>query len=170
VLDRGGIQGEIIWHLTGIEKGLLKKGVLPSEYVGIQLPKIRVTWRQNKQGNGKNKAEKDLSLNKLPAFQENGCLVCTVEAAEGSWPRLGPLWEAFHKIGLCWRALGRSCLMVIMYNGRAADSNRITMQQLRRVNVIHAYMMSHTVLPNIATVHKLVEIEMSDKKNPPQIY
>jgi hypothetical protein len=53
VLDRGGIKGEIIWHLMEIEKGLLKKGVLPSEYVGIQLPKIRVNWNQNKQGKGK---------------------------------------------------------------------------------------------------------------------
>jgi hypothetical protein len=110
VLDRGRIEGEIIWHLTEIEKGLLKKGVLPPEYVGIQLPKIRLTWQQNKQGKGENMAKKDLSLNKLPAFQENRCLVCTVEAAEGSWPRLGPLWEAFHKIGLCQQALGCSCL------------------------------------------------------------
>jgi hypothetical protein len=78
VLDRGGIKGEIIWHLTEIEKGLLKKGVLPSEYVGIQLPKMRVSWQQNKQGKGKNKVEMDLSLNKLPAFQESGCLVCMV--------------------------------------------------------------------------------------------
>jgi hypothetical protein len=44
VLGRGGIEAEIIWHLTEIEKGLLKKGVLLSEYVGVQLPKIRVTW------------------------------------------------------------------------------------------------------------------------------
>ena len=91
VLDRGGVKGEIIWHLAEIEKGLPKKGVLPSEYVGVQLPKIRVTWQKNKQGKGKNKVEKDLSLNNLPGFQENGCLVCTVEAVEGSWPRLGPL-------------------------------------------------------------------------------
>ncbi len=41
-------------------------------------------------GERENKAEKDLSLNKLPAFQENGCLDCTVEAVDGSWPRLGP--------------------------------------------------------------------------------
>jgi hypothetical protein len=71
VLDRGSVEGEIIWHLMEIEKSLLKKGVLPSKYVGVQLPKIRVTWQQNKQRKGKNKAEKDLSLNKLPTFQEN---------------------------------------------------------------------------------------------------
>jgi hypothetical protein len=39
VLDRGGIEGEIIWHLTEIEKGLLKKGVLPSECVGNSYPR-----------------------------------------------------------------------------------------------------------------------------------
>jgi hypothetical protein len=53
--------------------------------------------------------------------------------------------------------------MVLMYNGRATDGNCIIMQQLRWLNVIHAYMLSHTVLPNIATVHKHVKIEMEDK-------
>jgi hypothetical protein len=86
VLDRGGVKKEIIWYLTKIEKGFLKKGTLLAEYVGTPLLKLRVSWRQNKQGKGKSKAERDLSLNKLAAFQENGCLVCTVKAAEGSWP------------------------------------------------------------------------------------
>jgi hypothetical protein len=44
VLYGGGVKGVIIWYLTEIEKSLLKKGVLPSDYVGVQLPKIRVTW------------------------------------------------------------------------------------------------------------------------------
>ncbi len=57
--------------------------------------------------------------------------------------------------------------MIVMYNVRATESNCITMQQLRWVNVIHAYMMSHTVLPNIFTVHKHVEINMEDKSRPP---
>ncbi len=52
VLDRGGVKNEIIWHLTKIEKGFLKKGSLPVEYVGIPLPKLRVSWKQNKQGKG----------------------------------------------------------------------------------------------------------------------
>jgi hypothetical protein len=86
VLNRSGVEGEILWHLAEIEKGLLKKGCLPTEYIGVPLPEFKVSWRQNKQGKGKNKAEKDLILHKLAAFQENGCLVCTVEACEGSWP------------------------------------------------------------------------------------
>jgi hypothetical protein len=99
-----------------IEKGLLKKGVLSSEYVGIQLPKIRVTWQQNKQGKGKNKAEKNLSLNKLPAFQENGCLVCTVEAVEGSCQNWAPSGKRSTKRGyagghLAAPALCLSCTM-----------------------------------------------------------
>jgi hypothetical protein len=56
--------------------------------------------------------------------------------------------------------------MVVMYNGRATNSDLVTMQQLCWVNVIHAYMMSHNVLPNIATVHKRVQIEMEDKSRP----
>jgi hypothetical protein len=166
VLDRAGVEGEIMWHRAEIEKGLLNKGLLLAEYVGVPLPEIKVSWRQNKRGKGKNKAEKDLTLNNLSAFQENGCLVCTVEAGEGSWPCLGPLWEGFHKMGLSHRVLGRSCLMVVMYNGRAMDSDRVTMQRLRRVNMIHAYMISHAVLPNIVCVHKRIEIEMDNRSKP----
>jgi hypothetical protein len=164
--DRAGVEQEIIWHLAEIEKGLMKKGKLPEAYIRVPLPEIKVSWRQKKQGRGKNKAEKDLLLNKLPAFQENGHLVCTVEAWEGSWPRMGPLWEAFHKMGLCRRALCQSCLLVVMFNGQATDSDHVTMQRLRRINVVHAYMTSHVVLPDIACVHKRVEIEMEDGSKP----
>jgi len=85
VLDKDGVKNKIIWHLTKIEKGFLKKRTLLAEYVGTPLLKLRVSWSQNKQGKEKSKAERDLSLNKLATFRENGCLVCTVEAAEGSW-------------------------------------------------------------------------------------
>jgi hypothetical protein len=54
-----------------------------------------------------------------------------------------------------------------MYNWRATNSDRVTMQCLQWVNVIHAYMISHTIIPNIATVHKRVEIEMDGKSKPP---
>jgi hypothetical protein len=53
-------------------------------------------------------------------------------------------------MGLSQWALGWSCLMVVMYNGWATDIDRVTKQQLRWVNVIHGYMISHAVLPNIA--------------------
>ena len=106
VFDRNGVDGKIIWHVVEIEKGLLKKGVLPTEFIGSCLPEIKVSWRQSKQGKGKIKAEKDLSLNKLVQFQENGCLVCMVEAGDGSWGHLGPLWESFHQTGMSQWALG----------------------------------------------------------------
>ena len=154
VLEKIGAESKIIWHLAEREKSFLKKGRLTTEYVGVPLPAIKVSWRQNKQGKGKNKAKKNLSLNKLAAFQDNGCLVCAVEALEGSWPRLGPLWEAFHKMGLSQQASGQSCLMVVLYNGHAIDSNRVTVQRLCRVNVIHVYTISHAILPNISCVHK----------------
>ncbi len=56
VFDREGVEGEILWHFAKIEKSLLKKGVLPAEFVGGPLPKIRVSWRQNKQGKGRSRA------------------------------------------------------------------------------------------------------------------
>ncbi len=56
---------------------------------------------------------------------------------------------------------------MVMYNGRDTDSDHVTMQCLRRVNVIHSFMISHTVIPNIATVHKRVKIEMDEKSKQP---
>jgi hypothetical protein len=168
MLERSGVEAEIVWHLTNLEKRLMKKGGYPQEYVRLPLPKISVVWRQSKQGKGKSKAEQDLSLNLLgQPFQENGCPVCTVEVAEGSWKRLGPLWEAFHKMGLCWRAIRRSCLMIVMFNGRPTESDWVMMQHLQRVNVMHLHMLAHTLVPNIAVVHKQVEVEMADGSAPP---
>ena len=168
VLERPGVEGEILWHLGNLEKRLMRKGGYSSKYAGVPLPEISVSWRQSRQGKGRSKAERDLSLNLLgQPFQENGCLVCTVEASEGSWKRLGLLWEAFHKTGLCRRALGRSCLMVVMFNGRPTENDRVTMQRLRRVNVMYSYLLSHTHIPNIAVVHKQVEVEMANGSTPP---
>jgi hypothetical protein len=134
----------------------------------VPLPKISVAWRQSKQGKGKSKVEQDLSLNLLgQPFQENGCLVCTVEAAKGLWKHLGPPWEAFHKMGLRRRALGRSCLMIVMFNGRPTESDWVMMQHLWRVNVMYLYMLTHTLVPNIAVIHKQIEVEMADGNAPP---
>jgi hypothetical protein len=108
---------------------LLKRGTLPIEYVGVPLPEIKVSWRQSKQGKRQSKAERDLSLNLIEQpLQQNGCLICMVEAAEGSWKRLGPLWVTFHKMGLSRRALGQKRFMIVMYNGRKTASDRIVMQ------------------------------------------
>jgi hypothetical protein len=57
--------------------------------------------------------------------------------------------------------------MVIMYNGKATESNWVTMQRLHHCNVVHCFMTTHTVLPNIVTIHKRVKIEMADKSVPP---
>ncbi len=50
VLECGGMESEIVWHLCKLEKRFLKKRILPEEYVGIPLPKISVLWRQSKLG------------------------------------------------------------------------------------------------------------------------
>ena len=78
------MESAIRWYLADIEKRLLKEGRLPLEYVGVPLLEIRIGWRQNKQGKGKTKAERELSLNNMVAFKDNGWKVCTVKAAEGS--------------------------------------------------------------------------------------
>ena len=162
VHDKLGIEMELNWHLQQIEKKLIRKGKHPSTYAGLPLPEVRVTWRQNKQGKGKNKVEKELSMNTLVAFQENGCTVCTVEASEGQWPRLAPLFETFHNTDAYRRAFGRYCIMVVLFNGRPTDGDRVTMQRLRRLNVTHAFYTAFTIIPSIACVHKSVEIQVEE--------
>ena len=107
VLDHGRVEEEIIWHLQQIENSLLREGKLSTEFVGVPLPEIKVSWHQSKQGKGRTKEERALSLNLLGmTYQQNGCPVCTVEVAEGSWKHHGPQWEIFHT-RLSRRALGR---------------------------------------------------------------
>jgi hypothetical protein len=56
--------------------------------------------------------------------------------------------------------------MVLMYKGKATESNWVTMQWLHCCNVVHCFITTHTVLPSIITVHKWVKIEMADKSVP----
>ncbi len=171
VLERGGVESEIVWHLCKLEKRFLKKGILPEEYIGVSLLKKCVFWRQSKQGKGNSKVEHDLSLNlQGQPFQENRCLVCIVEATGDLWTCLGPLWEAFHKMGLCRRTLGCSCLMNVMFNRRATDSDWVKMQRLYRVNVMYSFMLSHSQTPNISVVHNQVKVEMKNGSKPLQVH
>jgi len=162
VFDKRGLEEEIVYHLKTMEKDLIRKGALPSTLSIEPLPQIAVSWRQNKQGRGRSQAEQRLCLNNLEAFQRNGCMVCTVEAEEGTWGRLGPLWQRLHKTGIVRRALGRRVLMVVMYNGRVTDGDRCTLQRLRRCNVVYNDKLDSVVIPNIVTVHKRVEVRMED--------
>jgi hypothetical protein len=56
--------------------------------------------------------------------------------------------------------------MVMMYNGKETGSDRITMQRLRRVNVMYLDNLAHMVVPNSEIVHKHIEIEMADGSTP----
>ncbi len=89
-------------------------------------------------------------------------MVCMVEAEEGSWGRLGPLWQQLHKTGLVQRVLGQRVLMVVMFNGKVTDGDCVTLQRLRRCNVVYSGKLDSVVIPNIVTVHKCVEVRMED--------
>jgi hypothetical protein len=138
IFNKRGIEEEIVYHLKTMEKELIRKGALPSTLSTEPLPQIAVSWRQNKQGRGRSQAEQALCPNNLEAFQQNGCMVCTVEAEEGSWGRLGPLWQRLHKMGLVRRVLGQRVLMVIMFNGRVTDGDCVTLQWLWQRNVVYS--------------------------------
>jgi hypothetical protein len=57
--------------------------------------------------------------------------------------------------------------MVVMYNGCATNSNRVMMQRLRCVNVIHLYMTSPPCFLTLF-VYISVKIEMEDGSKPLQ--
>jgi hypothetical protein len=69
-------------------------------------------------------------------------------------------------MGLTRRALGRRSLMVVLYNGQETSSDRITMQRLRRVNVMYLEHLAHKIVPNIEVVHKRVEVQMANGSAP----
>ncbi len=162
VFDKQGIEEEIVFHLKTMEKDLIRKGLLLSTLSAEPLPQIAVSWHQNKQGRGRSQAEVALCLSNLEAFQQNGCMVCTVEAEEGSWGRLGPLWQQLYKMGLVRRVLGRKVLMVVMFEGKTTDGDRVTLQRLQRCNVVYGSKLDSVIIPNIMTVHKCVEVRMED--------
>jgi hypothetical protein len=162
IFDKHGIEEEIMYHLKTMEKDLIRKGELPSTLSMEPLPQIAVSWHQNKQGRGRSQAKQVLCLNNLEAFQQNGCMVCTVEAEEGTWGRLGPLWQRLHKTGLVRRVLGQRVLMVVMFNGRVTDGDCVTLQWLWRCNVVYSNKLDSIVIPNVVTVHTHVEVRMED--------
>jgi hypothetical protein len=109
-----------------------------------------------------NLEEQWLSLNSLDDFNENRSLVLSIKTAEGTWERIGPLWKMLNKTGLIHTIFGRKAMMVVMYGGRATDSDWNTIQCLRRCNVIYLHHLTHTIMPHIVMVHKQVEIQMED--------
>jgi hypothetical protein len=162
IFDKRGIEEEIVYHLKTMEKDLIRKGALPSTLSTEPLPQIAVSWHQNKQGRGRSQAEQVLCVNNLEAFQRNRCMMCTVEAKEGSWGRLGPLWQRLHKTGLVRRVLGWRVLMVVMFNGSVTDGDCVTLQRLWQCNIVFSNKLDSFVIPNIVTVHKCVEVHMED--------
>ena len=88
--------------------------------------------------------------------------------ALGSWTRMGPLWEAFHKkVRLCRHALGWFCLVAAMHTGRAIKSNQVTMQCLHWVKVTYSYMLTHTMVRLTLSQFVNGSIKMADGRPPP---
>jgi hypothetical protein len=52
--------------------------------------------------------------------------------------------------------------MVVMFNGRVTDGDPVTLQQLWQCNAVYSNKLDSIVIPNIATVHKRVEIRMEN--------
>jgi hypothetical protein len=57
--------------------------------------------------------------------------------------------------------------MVVMYNGRVTDGDRVMLQWLWQCNVVYSDKLDSIVVPNIVTVHKRVEVRMEDTNRKP---
>jgi hypothetical protein len=69
-------------------------------------------------------------------------------------------------MGLVRPVFGRSAVMVVLYSGKPMESDRNTIQRLRRCNVIYAYSIASEILPFVETIHKQVEVQMEDADAP----
>jgi hypothetical protein len=81
------------------------------------LPAFWISWHLNTQGKWRNKGEKLLSLNNLPSFIQNGCVICSIESEEGTKARLGPLWKMLNKMGILHQIFGWKVVMVVLFCG-----------------------------------------------------
>lgn len=168
-----GVQEQLEHHLKETEKRLISKGKLDLDNYDKPLPQMVISWKQNKKGKNKNQREARLSLNNIPEFANNGCFVLNIEASPDDWQRMAPIWSLFWKSGLCRIVCGRRTKLVQVYQGSVGSSDRITMQRLKRIQVVYTSRTFVVVLPNVETMNKVVEVRMDDRvtnKKPPQKY
>jgi hypothetical protein len=158
VFNKEGLTEELLFHMKEVEKKLMAKGRLSYTLMDEPLPPISIQWRQSTQGKGRNKREKQLLLNNLPAFGQIGCLVLTVEMEEGTWASLGPLWRVLNSMGLVCRIFGRTAVLVVFYGGKPTELDWNTLQCLHRCYVIHVNNIATEVLPYVEMLHKWVEV------------
>ncbi len=130
------------------------------------LPAMYILWRQNSQGRGQNRRERQFSLNNLEAYVQNGCLVLSIKTEEGTWPRFGPLWRMLNKMGLVHLVFEQRAVMVVLYDGKPTESDHNTIQCLRQCNIIYSYSIASKILPFVETVHKQVKVWIEDVTDP----
>ncbi len=162
IFEREGLTKELIHNLKTVKKKLFNKGHLSIDLHDEPLPAMYILGRQNSQGRGQNRRERQLSLNNLEAYSQNGCLVLSIKMEEGTWPRFGPLWQMLNKMGLVRLVFGQRAVMVVFYGGKPTESDRNTIQRLHQCNVIYAYSFASEILPFVETIHKQVKVWMED--------
>ncbi len=166
IFEREGLTKELIHNLKTVKKKLCNKGQLSMDLHDEPLPAMYILWRQNSQGRGRNRRERQLSLNNLEAYGQNGCLVLSIETEEGTWPHFSPLRRMLNKMGLVRLVFGQRAVMVVLYGGKPTESDRNTIQHLHQCNVIYAYSITSEILPLIETIHKQVKVWVEDATAP----
>ncbi len=90
IFEREGLTKELIYNLKTVEKKLCNKGQLSMNLHDEPLPAMYILWRQNSQDRGRNRRERQLSLNNLEAYGYNGCWFCPLKQKKAHGHVLAP--------------------------------------------------------------------------------
>jgi hypothetical protein len=171
LFDKDGLSKEIVCSLKEVELKMIQKGVVSADLVDKPIPPLLFLWCQSSQGRARYKNKKLLSLNNLPCFVQNGCLILTIKMEEGTWVRLGPLWKMLNKMGLSHWIFGQKMVIDVLFGGKLTQSDRNTIQRLHWCNVMYADTITSLVLSHSKLLHKQVEVRMEDTSvTPPYKY
>ena len=165
-----GTTEQICYYLKEMEKQLISKGKMDLNLIDKPLPQQVIGWRSQRKGKSRNRMEQRLSLNNIPGYKENGCWILSIEGAPEDWPRLCALWNLFWKSGVARTILGRRCKMVQVFSGGYSNTDRSTMQRLRRFHQTYSNGITVVTWTCIENLNKVVEVRMSARSPRPRPY
>jgi hypothetical protein len=90
IFKRECLTKELIYNLKTVKKKLCNKGQLSIDHHDEPLPAMYILWRQNSQGRGQNRRERQLSLNNLEAYAKMVVWFCPSKQKEEHGHVLAP--------------------------------------------------------------------------------
>lgn len=169
-IETEGTAVQFHYYCEVARKTLIKHGKLDHNLVDKPIPAVTFRFKNQRNGQKRNKAEEELSLNKLPGFEEFGCRWMEGETSAAEWPFLSVLVNQMIKSGAVKTVFGRRSKLVILTSGMMT---RHMLQRLRRFHFVYTQKLELIILPGVINPNKLVEVRYTGedgrttKKQPP---